>query len=454
MRRALLAAMLVAMFGGTALVRHAPRNAWAVDTCTRGTLPSGALSLICIPGAAWNGDLVVWAHGYTAYNQPLDFQNLNLPGGIYLPDLVQALGFAFATTSYRTNGLAVLQGVDDIRQLVAAFRQTAPRLPAHTYLVGASEGGLITTLLAEQSPELFSGALAACGPVGDFRAQINYFGDFRVLFNYFFPGVIPGDSIQIPQEVIDDWDTKYSPAVTNALISNPLAALQLISTSKAPIDWENIGPTTVSTAQDLLWYNVFATNDAAQKLGGNPYGNLTRWYWGSADDLRLNLSVERFAAAPTAINALNPYQTTGNVRIPLITLHTVGDDIVPFWHEVLYAFKAHPTGRGSLIQIPVFRYGHCNFTANEMLGAFALLLLEVTGTPQAGLSQATNVSQAKQDFARAQQQVEAAQRADAQARAGKTVPARGQGRPTPAPTTPTPPPTSVPQRGARGAAGP
>ena len=31
--------------------------------------------------------------------------------------------------------------------------------------------------------------------------------------------------------------------------------------------------TIVNTALDALWYNVFATNDAVQKLGGNPFGN-------------------------------------------------------------------------------------------------------------------------------------------------------------------------------------
>ncbi len=156
-RLVLIAALFVG--GGFVVV---PADAMAaqasIGTCQRGTLPSGALSLICVPNSGWNGDLVVWAHGYTAFNQPLDFQNLNLPGGIYLPDLVQTLGFAFATTSYRQNGLAILEGVDDIRQLVAAFTGVAGGPPAHTYMTGASEGGIISTLLIERSPELFSRA--------------------------------------------------------------------------------------------------------------------------------------------------------------------------------------------------------------------------------------------------------------------------------------------------------
>ncbi len=70
-------------------------------------LPSAARSLICVP-TPWNGDLVVWAHGYVAFNEPLDFQHLRV-GDLYLPDVAQALGFAFATTSYRTNGLGFIK---------------------------------------------------------------------------------------------------------------------------------------------------------------------------------------------------------------------------------------------------------------------------------------------------------------------------------------------------------
>jgi hypothetical protein len=346
--------------------------------CQDGVLPSGALSRICIPATGWNGDLVVWAHGYTAYNEPVDFQNLFLPDGTYLPDLVQKLGFAFATTSYRTNGLAILEGTDDIRELVSVFPDVASRAPRHTYMTGASEGGIVTTLLVEQSPELFSGGLACCGPIGDFKKQLNYLGDFQVLFDYFFPGIIPGSPISIPQEVIDDWESVYMPAVMDELTDNPDTFLQLITTSKATMDQENLDEAAES-ATGLLWYNVLATNDAADKLDGNPYGNRLRWYRGSDNDLELNQSVQRFTADPAALAELTKYQTTGNVTIPLVTLHTTGDEIIPFWHEVLYFEKVSTSGSTSVTQLPVKRYGHCNFTTQEVLGAFGLLVLQVTG---------------------------------------------------------------------------
>ena len=401
LRLALVLALLTAG-GGPALTAHAQTTPpLAVPgPCQQGTLPHGALWLVCVPAAGWNGDLVVWAHGYVAPNQPLGFYHLG-SDGTSLPDETQRLGYAFATTSYRQNGLAVLEGADDVRELVALFPSVAGRAPTRTYQTGASEGGLITTLLIERSPELFSGGLAACGPIGSFKRQVDYFGDFRVLFDYFFPGVLPPSPIAIPPGVMEQWDSVYVPRIKAALAANPGAARQLIRTSKAAIDPARPSETTVETTIDLLWYNVLGTNQGMAELGGNPYGNLGRWYWGSDDDLRLNRTVQRFAADPAALQNLVPYETSGALTRPLVTLHTTGDDIVPFWHELLYAAKARPTGRGSLTPVPAFRYGHCQFNVVETLAAFGLLVGQVTGSQPAGLTQRLDAAQVRRELARA-----------------------------------------------------
>jgi hypothetical protein len=100
---------------------------------------------------------------------------------------------------------------------------------------------------------------------------------------------------------------------------------------------------------------------------------------------------------------LAPYQTSGRVTIPLVTMHTTGDDIIPFWHEILYQAKTKVTGRGSITQIPISRYGHCNFTGLEALAAFGLLVQQVTGAQPAGVSQPLNPAQVKQAYDRAAQ---------------------------------------------------
>jgi pimeloyl-ACP methyl ester carboxylesterase len=373
----LLTAVVLALQPAIGPARAAAASASAAvpGACVEGVLPHGALSMICVPASGWNGELLVWAHGYVAFNEPLDFYHLGL-AELSLPDFAQSLGFAFATTSYRQNGLAILEGVDDVTELLAAFPASAGQPASRTYLVGASEGGIVATLFAERKADLIDGALALCGPIGDFTAQVDYVGDFRVLFDYFFPGILPGQPTQIPAELIAGWESVYVPRVRAALAANPNAAYQLIKTSRAAIE-PGISSSVESTTVGVLWYSVFGTNDAAAKLGGNPYGNIGRWYVGSTNDLLLNLRVKRVARHPAAAAALVAYQTSGHPGVPLVTLHTTGDPIIPFWHEKIYALKSG----GSVPAIAVGRYGHCSFTPGEVVGAFGLLRQMTAGQP-------------------------------------------------------------------------
>src|SRR5262249_4069650 len=107
-----------------------------------------------------------------------------------------------------------------------------------------------------------------------------------------------------------------------------------------------------------------------------PFGNRARWYFGSSNDLRLNLLVQRFTASPAARAALVPYETTGELSIPLVTLHTLADDVIPVWQELGYLPKFRPSARGKFLPFPVVRYGHCNFTTAEVLGAFAIAVAQ------------------------------------------------------------------------------
>jgi hypothetical protein len=348
------------------------------QVCSAGEL-NGAKTLICMP-LAWNGDLVVFAHGYVDPGEPLaiPYDQLEL-GDVSIPEIVNGLGFAFATTSYRANGLAVLEGVDDVTDLVQAFAEAAPHAADHVYLVGASEGGLVTTLAVERAANVFSGGLATCGPVGDFRRQIDYWGDFRALFDYFFPGILPGTAVSVPPDVIADWENVYVPAITAAFQAHPTRLDKLLRVSRAPFD-PNDPQTKIETALGILWYNVFATNDATAKLVGNPYDNSRRLYLGSGNDFWLNLLVDRYHADPRALAAIDAeYQTSGELAAPLVTLHTTADPIVPYWHEPRYSLKALAHSGLLHTNLPVFRYGHCSFRAEEALVALGLLVLKVEG---------------------------------------------------------------------------
>jgi dienelactone hydrolase len=91
--------------------------------------------------------------------------------------------------------------------------------------------------------------------------------------------------------------------------------------------------------------------------------------------------VARFKADLTALLEIQRYyQTSGRLKVPLVTMHTTGDPIVPYWHETLYNAKALFGGSAfKHVNIPIHRYGHCTFTADEALAGFAILNYMVTG---------------------------------------------------------------------------
>jgi pimeloyl-ACP methyl ester carboxylesterase len=336
-----------------------------------------AYHVVCVP-AAWNGSLVVYAHGYVSPDEP------NPPffpaETAQVAQAVMPFGFAFAATSYPDLGLVVPAAVTDLVSLVKEFK-SAHAQTQNVYLVGFSEGGLITTKAVEQYPAVFSGGLACCGPVGDFRKQLNYFGDFFVAFNYFFPNVFEGkaDPGRVEPGVIAGWEDIYVPRI-RAAIADTWRTSQLLRVTQASIDPGN--PATVEqTVLDVLWYDIFATEDAIEKLGGQPFDNSSRWYTGSSNDWALNRGVQRFRADAAALQSIrDSYQTTGRLKRPLVTMHTTADPIVPYWHEPLYGWKVLLSGSLLLhTNVPIIRYGHCTFETNELLGGFALLILKVAG---------------------------------------------------------------------------
>jgi pimeloyl-ACP methyl ester carboxylesterase len=347
--------------------------------CTDGVLEHGALYRVCFP-ASWNGDLVLFAHGYVAPQEQLAIPEIAV-GNQSAASVITGLGYAYATTSYRANGLVAPEAVEDLLELVDTVEHRFRPDPARSVVVGFSEGGLVATLAVERHAARFAGALAGCGPIGDFRHQLDYIGNFRVVFDYLFPGLIPGNALDIPDLGGEGGDEIYTPAIVVALAARPDAAQDLIRTTGAPTagnDLRSIAETTIG----LLWYNVFGTEDAQERLGGQPFDNSSRVYAGSSDDAALNAGVDRFTADPRALTAIDRFTTTGDLAVPLINLHTTGDPIVPFNQAALYADKVQQAVvDGFFTQIDVPRYGHCTFQPAELLSAFNQLWEQVNNPP-------------------------------------------------------------------------
>jgi hypothetical protein len=53
---------------------------------------------------------------------------------------------------------------------------------------------------------------------------------------------------------------------------------------------------------------------------------------------------------------------------------------VPAWHQAVYTLKVAASGSlDQLLPLTVDRYGHCNFTAAEVLVSFVLMVLKAEG---------------------------------------------------------------------------
>jgi pimeloyl-ACP methyl ester carboxylesterase len=345
-----------------------------------GVQASGSIYRICMPPSGYNGMLIVWAHGFQDAGTPVSIPEDQLCiNDFCLPALANGLGFAFATNSYSKTGLAVLQGQADILDLVNLF-SARHGLPRKVYLVGASAGGLIAALNVEQHPDVFAAGVAACGPVGGFSAQIAYVGDARTTFEYFFPGVIPGGLFAPRAGLAGVWDDYYEQVVRPIVLAphNRRFLDQWVEVARLPYDAESYEITVEQSIAAVLRYSVVNFEDTVTTLGGIPFDNRHRWYAGSENDLLLNLFVQRVAADPSAVGQLNTfYNTTGILSRPVITLHTLRDQQVPYLHEQLYASKTFFSG--SLftrhLDVTIDRYGHCNFTRDEALFVFAMMLL-------------------------------------------------------------------------------
>ena len=340
-------------------------------------IPTGPIHFAQIPDV-WNGDLVVYAHGFTPPGTPLA-----------LPDevpqfcaMAMSAGYAFATTSYPSNGMAIVDGLADLVQLVGEFKNAHPQT-GRVFLIGASMGGLIAAQAAERNPETFSGVLAMCGIYGSYLVETAHIGNTRAVFDYFFPGIIPGDAVNVPIDVMVKWESTYAPLVV-ATLSNPENSAKLrqfLSVTKIPVDMSDY-QSVIAAVVEVLSMQVFAIEDVKVRLGGKPFDNRIFWYSGSDNDRALNAGVRRYRADKAAVTAATTlFGTTGNLQMPLVTLHNSGDNLVPIVQQLLYRVKILFARKSALYTgIPVTGFGHCGFTEQQILTAFGTLVFKVTGT--------------------------------------------------------------------------
>jgi len=336
-----------------------------------GEIGPGSLYALFVPDN-WNGDLAVYAHGFVDAALPVA-----LPAVDALRDALLQRGYGVAYSSYSENGYALKDGMRRTQQLRGIFRSKFKQ-PKRTYIMGHSLGGLVTMALAETYPGHYDGALPMCGVLGGSLAEIDYLSNVRILFDFFYPGVLPGSALNIPPGT--DLTTEVIGPIIAATSANPTGAGAMAAIDQTPIPFSS-GPELVQSIITAVAFNFRGLDDLLDRTHQHsPIDNATTVYTSSLLPPPLmaavNAGVERASRTPDAVNYLEKYYVpSGDLRIPMLTLHDVLDPLVPFFNEGLYHQAVLAAGNGQhLVQRSFARYGHCTFTVPEMVQAFEELV--------------------------------------------------------------------------------
>jgi hypothetical protein len=115
----------------------------------------GARFVVARP-AQWNGAVLLIAHGFRDEKIPL-VVDFNPEQPAYRTLIGE--GWIVAKTSYRRNGMIISDAIADLENLRAHIAATCGE-PRQVVLEGEAMGGAIVTLIAEQFPEHYQGAVA------------------------------------------------------------------------------------------------------------------------------------------------------------------------------------------------------------------------------------------------------------------------------------------------------
>jgi pimeloyl-ACP methyl ester carboxylesterase len=339
-----------------------------------GQFGPGALYRLVRP-TNWNGRLFLYAHGAVDKSAPVALP----PEGDLIINILASQGVAVAFSSFSENGwAAVKDGAQRTHQLLGIFKSRFGS-PTRVYIGGASMGGLITIKLVEQYPRAFAGALPVCAVAGGTRQQHDYTGNTRALFDFFYPGVLPGSAGSVPPGT-DITNAVVLPAIS-AMQTNPGGAFAIASIEQTPVPYSNPAELLESIATALAG-NAGSYDNLVPELHGKPYFdnrnvNYTSGVLPAPLLTAINAYVGRFDASPSALNYMDKYyKPSGDLRIPMVMLSSSRDPVVPGFHQTSYLNLVTASGNSSLlVQRSINRYGHCNFTPEELGTAFTDLVV-------------------------------------------------------------------------------
>ncbi|WP_406124735.1 S9 family peptidase [Streptomyces canus] len=394
------AALLLTLTTAPAATASATTGTTHVD----GRLPSGATYMMDVP-TTWNGTVLLFSHGYTsgpanpAQDAPDDATKT----------LLLQQGYALIGSSYATTGWAVTDAVPDQMATLGAFT-TRFGQASRTLAWGRSYGGLVTTAIAERHPDRIDGSLALCGLVQGGVANWNNTLDPAFALKTLLGSDVP--LVNLPsQEAATDAantlttkvDSAQSTAQGRARIALA-AALHNIpvwnattQTRPAATDWDAQQANQYDAVKGLLKIAAFNRRQEAEvRAGGNMSWNtgidyarllgqssvrkeVTELYKKAGLSLGKDLAAlnraPRITADPAAVAWMSSTSSfTGRLAKPQLSVHTIGDPLVPVQTESALRRAVSAAGSAPLLrQAYVDNAGHCTFSPAEQLAALHTL---------------------------------------------------------------------------------
>jgi pimeloyl-ACP methyl ester carboxylesterase len=399
-RIACTAALLLTLTTAPAATASATADTTHVD----GRLPSGATYMMDVP-TPWNGTVLLFSHGYASgpANPAQD-----APDEATKTLLLQQ-GYALVGSSYATTGWAVTDAVPDQMATLEAFT-TRFGQASRTLAWGRSYGGLVTTAIAERHPDRIDGSLSLCGLVQGGVANWNNTLDPAFALKTLLGSDVPLVNLPSQQAATDaantltaKVDSAQSTAEGRARIALA-AALHNIpvwnattQTRPAATDWDAQQANQYDAVKGLLKIAAFNRRQEAEvRAGGNMSWNtgvdytrllgrssvrkeVTELYKKAGLSLGKDLAAlnraPRITADPAAVAWMSSTSSfTGRLAKPQLSVHTIGDPLVPVQTESALRRAVSAAGSAPLLrQAYVDNAGHCTFSPAEQLAALHTL---------------------------------------------------------------------------------
>jgi hypothetical protein len=353
----------------------------------------GAPYRIRVP-AVWNGTLLVFAHGYrdkADHPGEVDNRNADLAPSAALEAPLLASGFALAGSAYSDNGWAVQEGIQDTKDLAVLFRSAVGQ-PDRTILWSVSLGSIIGLESMERFGGVYDGALCMCAAgAGSTRIWDTGLALYLAYDTVF--GTLPtwGTVGEVRNDL--DFETEVLPKLATE-VSNPInfakfEFVRLVAGNPGRGITPPLPPAFYPgwVFTDMAFLTEFRAE--LQRRAGGPFvQNLDQSYAiTSAERTYLNgLFLPNFvidgwlaqmnarrtiAAPPAARNYVKHYSSfDGNIKHPVLTMHTMIDPLVVVSNESAYSETVSAAGRSNLLfQTYTTGNGHCAFTGPQLITA-------------------------------------------------------------------------------------